>query len=657
MDFSCGLQDFRKILRFLYCMKAAFVVSYVTMSSFVVSQLFGDGMILQQGVPVPVWGETAPAMWVSVKFMGKLYRVKSNENGKWRVSMASQPCGGPYEMTISSSGKKKVFKDVYFGDVWVCSGQSNMEMPMQRLRDDFPEEWDAPINPLIRQFKVPQEWEFSGPRQSIAGGCWVAAAEKTLGEFSAAAWFFARKIFENNDVPIGLVNATWGGTPVEAWMSREALAAFPEKIAAGKKYENPLLRNTISRHSEAAIKAWNDALAIGDRGGAEQWQKPQPTVSQWGKVTLPGVFSKIGLDKFCGAVWFRRQIEANAELAQGSSKLWLGTIADTDTVYINGVEVGSSDSSCWPRKYAVPAGLLREGENWIVIRVVCGSSDGGISEGKGFRIFSDSESIELGGFWEYRVGIRAAKLCPAPFYFQRQPSTLFNAMIAPLVDYPCKGILWYQGESNADNAGEYKELFAAHISDWQSKWQTEEGSIPFIFVQLPIFGKPGENSESSSWAILREAQREALLLPSTGMAAALDLGEWDDIHPTNKKDVGCRLALAAEREASKNKNSAPGPLFRNMKHSQGRLLIRFDNCGKGLVAQETPHVTVIAEGKSHRLPAQIEGSDRLSVDISLAQNPEKLLYAWADNPRDRQLYNSDGLPAIPFRAEVPEPTQ
>jgi sialate O-acetylesterase len=588
--------------------------------------------------------------------MDRLHRAKAGPDGGWRVLLDARPFGGPHEMTISASGRKTVLRDIYFGDVWICSGQSNMELTMQRLRDDFPDEWEAPVNPLIRQFKVPQECDFSGPRRDLSGGRWTVASPDTLHEFSGTAWFFADRVFENHGVPIGLVNAAWGGTPVEAWMSREALAAFPEKIALGDRYDDPALRGQIAEQSESAVKAWHDELTIWDRGLVEKWYKPNATISQWGKITLPGNFSRASLDRFYGSIWLRRQVDISAEFARGGSRLWLGTITDADTVYVNGTEVGSTTYRYPPRKYVVPAGLLNEGENWIVVRVVCCNGMGGVTEGKDFRLFSDQGSVELDGTWEYRVGMRSYKPCPEPFFFQRQPMGLFNAMIAPMLDFPCKGILWYQGESNESNPGEYRDLFAAHVADWQGRWSRADDDIPFLFVQLPIWGEPGENDESSPWAILRDAQRAALSLPATGMAAGLDLGEWNDLHPINKRDVGRRLAFAAERLVFRNRNSSPGPLFRGMKHGQGRLLLVFSNCGMGLVADGEPHVTVIAGGKHHRLPAEIRGPDCLSVDVSSVEDPERILYAWAGNPRDRQLYNSDGLPAIPFRADITDPS-
>ena len=289
------------------------------------------------------------------------------------------------------------------------------------------------------------------------------------------------------------------------------------------------------------------------------------------------------------------------------------------------------------------------------MRVVCCNGGGGVTRSKDFRLFSENGCIELSGIWKYRIGTNVSSR-PEEFFLQRQPTGLFNAMIAPILGYPCKGILWYQGESNDSKPAEYAALLKALINDWRDKKQQalpqEPRDTPFLLVQLPIFGAPGENNESASWAIIREAQYSTLSLPATGMAVALDLGEWNDLHPLNKKDVGRRLALAAERLVFKNENTAPGPVLRNIEKRGYKLLLNFDNCGGGLTADEQPHISVIADGKNIRLPAEIIGPDCLLVDISAVKNPETLLYAWANNPRDRQLFNAEGLPVIPFRVNI-----
>jgi len=650
-----------------------------------ISPLFSDGMILQHGVSVPISGEAPPAAQIQLSFHNKTYKAQADGDGEWAVFLDSHEPGGPYCMEISTQNSSIIIKDIYFGDVWLCSGQSNMELPMRRVRDDFPEEWDEPVNPLIRQFFVPQEWDFSGPRKTLSGGRWKAAGADTLEEFSATAWFFAKKMFETYHYPTGIILAAWGGTPIEAFMSEEALAAYPEKIALGKKYADTALCDSLISEKQALIETWNNELAAADSGLSQGWQKPETDISAWEEMELPGDFGAVHEEflttedtefhggkndfcasGFCGVVWLCREFDVSASFAatagKGGAKIWLGTIIDSDTVYINGVEVGNTAYRYPPRKYAIPAGLLREGKNRVVIRVVCCNGNGGITPGKPFRIFlpgsESNNAIELKGTWKYRVG-ESVGLRPEEFFLHRQPMGLFNAMIAPLLGYPFRAVLWYQGESNDGNPSGYEALFKLMVNDWRSKYQGAVSLFPvpcslfsFILVQLPIFGEPEDNKESSSWAIIREAQCSALSLPLTGMAAGLEFGEWNDLHPVNKKGIGLRLALAAEKVIFKKNNSSPGPLFKSAACVNGRLLINFDNCGTGLKADETPYLSVIAGGKSFRIPAVIEGPESISLDISAIKNPEKVLYAWANNPRDRQLYNSDGLPVIPFRAKI-----
>jgi sialate O-acetylesterase len=626
------------------------------MRQLALSSLFSDGMILQHGVSVPISGESLPMAMITLSFLGKTYKAQADGNGKWLVLLDSHNPGGPYYMEISASDGSISIKDIYFGDVWLCSGQSNMELPMRRVKDDFLREWDEPINPLIRQFSVPQEWEFSGPRQVLSGGLWTKACADTLEQFSAAAWFFVRQMYKTYNHPTGIILAAWGGTPVEAWMSVGALAAFPEKIALGKKYADAAFCDSFMREKQAPLETWYKDIAAADSGLAQVWQKPETDISAWEEIVLPGDFSQIGIDGFCGVIWLCREFEISESFA---AKIWLGTIIDADTVYINGVEVGNTTYRYPPRKYVIPAGLMRKGKNRIVIRVVCCNGEGGVTRDKPFRIFSSGSeldsTIELSGTWKYRVGVKTESR-PEEFFLQRLPTGLFNAMIAPLLNYPCRAVLWYQGESNDKNPDEYESLFISMINDWREKYLSQvpspQSPIPFLFVQLPIFGEPEDNNESDSWAIIRDAQVSALSLPMTGMAAALELGEWNDLHPINKKGVGLRLALAAEKLVFKKQNTSPGPLLRNISHDNGRLLLTFDNCGKGLAAGETPYISIIACGKIFRVPAAVESPECISADISGIENPEKALYAWAHNPRDRQLYNSDGLPVIPFRAKI-----
>jgi sialate O-acetylesterase len=545
-----------------------------------------------------------------------------------------------------------LLEDIYIGDVWLCSGQSNMELPMARLKDEYPEEWKPPVNPLIREFQVPIAWDFSGPRDGLPGGRWIPAAPETLDSFSGTAWFFAKKIFEKHPVPQGLIVAAAGGAPIESLMSKEALVPFPHKNAEGTQYADRHFREGVIRNAEAAVQVWEDRLKKNDRGLAEGWYDAGLDDSSWEEMILPSRFSSSALGDFCGVLWFRKTITIPPGYLRGELKLWLGTIVDADHVYWNGTNIGTTTYRYPPRKYVVDAGLVREGENQLCLRIVCNNGDGGFIEGKPFRLFSDDHRIELSGTWKYKTGFTASPR-PAEFFIQWKPTGLFNAMIAPLLHYPVRGILWYQGESNADRpeqTSEYAALFTALIRDWRKKKGSE--TIPFLFVQLPLFGVPEENSETGMWALLREAQYAALSLPATGMAAALDLGEWNDLHPVQKKEVGYRLALAAEAVVYGEKNTAPGPQVRWVERRDTTLALHFSNCGAGLRAKDPPYVSVVSGVQVVRLPALIKDGDTLLVDLAGIKNPEKLLYAWADNPADRQLSNAVGFPAIPFRMSI-----
>jgi sialate O-acetylesterase len=632
-----------------------------------VHSLISDGMVIQQGADVPVWGYADPPGPVAVRFLEKTYAAAADESGRWTVLLDPAEPGGPYRMEITAGpvqGEPEktgiVVKDIYAGDVWLCSGQSNMGLPMARIRDAYPEEWEKPINSLIRQFQIPITWDFTGPQDDLSGGLWEAASSESLANFSGTAWFFAQKWYEKHKIPIGLINAAAGGSPIEAWMSREALRDFPHKVAESDPYADPAFTNAKLGENAAVQKQWYDLLRHSDEGLSEnaEWFKTDMDDSAWKEMELPGFFAGGGLEDFCGVVWLRKNIDIPAELTGREVKIWLGTIVDADTVYINGREVGNTTYRYPPRKYLIPAGLLHEGINQISVRVICANGKGGFTPGKPFKIFSEARIVELKGTWKYKT---SAGVPPKPpeFHIEWMPCGLFNAMIAPLLPYPLKGVLWYQGEANDRNPGEYTPLFLSMIQDWRNR--KKQRVLPFLFVQLPIFGVPTENTENSAWALLRDSQREALRLPDTGMAAALDLGEWNDLHPLNKRDVGRRLALAAEGLIDKEKNCAPGPVLKSLEKNGAVLTLSFDKTGDGLLikdeapsgAGETMYVTIVSKDKtSSRIPAKLKNRHQVVIDLFQIPEPEKILYAWADNPADRQLYNAGGLPAIPFKSII-----
>jgi len=617
------------------------------MTNLILSPVVSDGMVIQRDSSFPIRSKKK----ITVNFLGKNYEAQS-KNDKWLITLEPVSAGGPFEMEITSDEGSFKIKDIYAGDLWLCAGQSNMEMQMSRLRDDFGEEWELANFPIVRQFKVPQEWDFSSPREDYTGGAWLSPTKENLHEFAATPWFFARNLYEKHKTPIGLIVTPWGGTPIESWMSEDALSENPQKIAEGKQYADPKKREEITGKNTIAINEWETNLKHEDIGIAKQWNKPETDISAWKDITLPGNFYTSSkndpeLNKFAGVVWLCKEFEVSAKFAGKNAKVWLGTIVDSDKVYINGTEIGNTGYRYPPRKY-VPKELIKAGKDRIVIRVVCNSGDGGITADKPFRVFTDDESIELSGTWKYKIGAKV-KERPQEFFYQRLPMGNYNAMIAPILKYPLKGVIWYQGESNEAAPYEYKKLFISMINDWRKK--SANSSLPFLFVQLPIFGALSDNNEEHRWAILREAQADSLSLPSTGMAAALEFGEWNDIHPINKKDVAYRLFLAAEKTVFGAENTSPGPMIEKYEIRNKKLEIIFNNCGQGLIQSEA-FVSVVGDEGQFRLPVTINGKDCVIIDVSTVKNPQKILYAWADNPRDRQLFNSDGLPVIPFRINL-----
>jgi len=609
------------------------------------SSLISDGMIIQRDAAFPVWSKEK----LSVSFAGKKYESQ-NAGGKWLLTLNPVKTGGPFTMEITCAQGSFTVHDIYSGDLWMCAGQSNMEMQMDRLRDVYGEEWESSDFPMIRLFNVPQEFDFSAPREELSGGSWISPSKETLSEFTAVGWFFAKEMYKKYGVPIGLVRTAWGGTPVESWMSAESLKDFPEKIAEGKKYADSAQKELVIKETAEAVTEWETHLRNVDLGLSEKWENPQTDISNWDEITLPGDFSSAGLSDFSGVIWLAKEFEVGAGFAVKKVFVWLGTITDSDTAYINGVEIGNTGYRYPPRKYACK-GVIKQGKNRIVIRVTCNNGEGGVTRDKPFRIFTDNETVGLAGKWKYKTGA-STSVRPADFFFQRFPTGNYNGMIVPLLKYPLKGVIWYQGESNDSNPGDYAQLFRIMIQDWRAKCGRE---LPFLFVQLPIWKKSSDNDESSSWALIREAQARALSLPATGMACALELGEWNDLHPLNKKDIGYRLFLAAEKTLFNIENSSPGPVLERVEKKQDKLFIYFNNCAGGLKTVpegEKPYISVI-DGESYvRLPAEINGKNAICVDLSSLKKPKKVLYAWADNPRDRQLFNSDGLPALPFRAEI-----
>jgi sialate O-acetylesterase len=516
-------------------------------------KLISDGMVLQRDADIKLWGWAAPGERISLRFVDSSYAAVADSSGAWEVMLPKLHAGGPYAMTLVS-GDTVTIKDILIGDVWMCSGQSNMELPMRRVSPIYESEIANSTNDYIRYFAVPQTYDFNRPHKDFQSGEWKSANPHTILGWSAVAYFFATELYKKYQVPIGLINASLGGSPVEAWMSEEALKAFPNHYEEAVRFRDSALIRQIEDQDRKRIHAWYSLLQQKDEGYKnpnKPWLAPDLDDSGWATMKIPGYWADTKLGPVNGVVWFRKEINIPAGIVGQKGKLILGRIVDADSVFVNGALVGTTSYQYPPRRYDLPPNVLKAGKNVIVVRLISNSGNGGFVLDKPYELQVGDKKIDLKGDWKYRLGAAMKPLADETF-IRWKPLGLYNAMIAPLLDDRIKGVVWYQGESNADRPLEYRELFPALIRDWRSDWH--EGDFPFLFVQLPNFMEARAQPSESNWALLREAQLKTLSLPNTAMAVTIDIGEWNDIHPLDKKDVGKRLALAAEKVAYGNEN-------------------------------------------------------------------------------------------------------
>jgi sialate O-acetylesterase len=613
-------------------------------------RLIRDSMVLQRDVKIKIWGWASPGEKVKIDFNNIKSSTTTDASGKWLLLLPAMKAGGPYVMHIDA-GNHLVLRDILIGDVWLCSGQSNMVHQMELHSVRYASEIASANYPAIRHFLVPAVTNLNAPQDDLPGGSWKDANPANVREFSAVAYFFARKVYEKYHVPIGLINASWGGTPIEAWTSEEGFKSFPDLLATVQKNKDTAYINNLNRRTATGARPKQE-----DKGltGTIAWYDPAYVPKGWRTINIPGYWEDQGIKDLDGAVWYRREIDVPASMIAEPAKVFLGRIVDADYLYINGKLVGNTTYMYPQRRYNVPAGILKPGKNSFVIRVLNNFGKGGFVPDKPYQLIAGSDTIDLKGTWQYKVG---QVNMPLRYNGERgialhnQPTALYNAMIAPLVGYAVKGFLWYQGESNTGRADAYAKLQPAMIADWRNKWN--EPDAPFLYVQLPGFMEMNYLPTESQWAAFREAQLSSLSVPQTAMAVAIDLGEWNDIHPDRKKEVGERLALAAGKVAYEEKELVySGPLYQSAKVEGNKVIISFSNTGSGLTTNdgEEPGEFAIAgsDKKFVWARATIEG-DKVIVWSDEISSPVYIRYAWADNPVNPNLYNREGLPASPFQ--------
>ncbi|MEM9327977.1 MAG: sialate O-acetylesterase [Bacteroidota bacterium] len=633
-----------------------------------VHSLFSNGMVLQRDAIASIWGEFTPGGTINIEgSWGERASGSADVNGQWIVKLPTPEAGGPHKVTIATADSVITLSDVLSGEVWLASGQSNMEMPVKGWPPRDPilnsaEEIASANYPKVRMITVPRTTAVTPA--SAFNGSWQAANPQTVGDFSATAYFFARELHQELNVPVGIIHSSWGGTVAEAWTSGEKLAGLGDFDMDLATLQDPDVIEKTAAWFGARTSA--PAPATAAEWEALEWPIPEVNdldAAQWSDITLPGRFDVVesALD---GAFWLQKTIEVTN--TKGSFTMALGAIDDRDMVYVNGQLVGKTMEAGKyqdARVYQVPEGVFAEGQNVISI---LGIDTGGPGEFNGSMTLESTEglAVSLEGTWSQRL---AAELYAGQIYIygfdedlserpsvlrvhQNVPTVLFNGMISPLIPYQIKGAIWYQGESNVGRAAQYTRLFPAMITDWRERWGY---NFPFYFVQIAPFGY---NSPVHLSAALRDAQRRTLSLDNTGMAVTLDIGNPENIHPGNKQEVGRRLALWALAEDYDQSVVASGPLFQSAEVKDGVVIVSFDYLANGLMANEgglTGFEVAGSEGEFVSATAEIKG-DKVWVSSPQVSAPTAVRYAY-EHTSTASLFNSEGLPASSFTSETALP--
>ena len=633
----------------------------VLQAKVVLPSVFTDNMVLQQKTDITFYGDATKNKQLTVKtgWNGKEYHTEADGQGKWSLKIPTPAAGGPYEITFSD-GKKLQLKNVMIGEVWFCSGQSNMEMPVAGWGKvmNYEQEIAEAAYPAIRLFQVKKNTSLAPLKEveSTLGG-WQECSSATVPEFSALAYFYARALWKELNVPIGVIDCTWGGTPAEAWTNHETLRqvmGFREEMDKLERLGFDPNRMEQAYSEERAH--WQSLFTEKDKGmenGKLCWTAPSLSEEDWQTISLPGYWEGKGLKDFDGIIWFRRSLEIPAEWAGKPLTLRLGMIDDEDITYFNGVEIARGAGYMTPRTYTIPAKLVKAGKAVLAVRVSDFGGEGGIhGKAEDLYVEADGKRISLAGDWKYRIGLSLTGFPPAPIspvQSSSYPTVLFNAMVKPWTAFPIKGVIWYQGEANVGRSEQYGDLFPALITDWRRQWRSD---FPFYFVQLANFMESKKIQPDSEWAALREAQTKALKLDQVGMAVTIDIGLADDIHPKNKQEVGRRLALVALAGSYGKNVSSSAPVFQNYIIKGNKMELDFGQKQDGFQIKGTTLKGFTIAGPDRVFyPAEAMVHDG-KIILSSTEVPAPLAarYGWADNP-DCNLYGENGLPVAPFRTD------
>ena len=624
-------------MRRFFIVSLALVLSTNLFAKVKLPRLFSDGVVLQRNQEVPVWGEADANENITITIGKKTYSAQADANGKWRINLPMMKAGGPFQIRVNDI----TINDVWVGDVWLFSGQSNVDTHLERVYPQYPDEIDNDTNDKIHLFKVENVAETHQPLNDVRTQGWKTLNKQNAWHFTALGYFLGKQMFAKTGVPQGIIQSSWGGTPIEAWLPADSMREMsPLKYAETRFYQDDNLVRNINMVNGRANNRWNETLNECDPGISGEWINEKFDDSQWREVNQ---YSLPVRGRFCGSYWLRQHIQIDAAHAGKGAQLLLGTLFDADFTYVNGKEVGHTSYQYPPRRYQIPEGLLHEGDNVITVRFVNKQGAPSFVREKPYRLVFGKEDIQpLSEMWRVHDGVQMPNQPSVPFSMQNLSSVLYNAMLYPLAPYALSGAVWYQGESNTGRPQEYLPYLNCLKNSWREIFQ--QPSLPFVIVQLANYMAPSAQPQNSNWAALREAQHLSALADwRAELAVAIDLGEANDIHPLRKKEVAERCVLAFDKLVFDKKVDL-SPEVVSISQTDGQVIITFDQ--------------PLQEGNLHEF--ELAGSDNRFQNVSATAKGKtvtltsipgacKVRYAWKDNPVQADCRSKkSSLPAVPF---------
>ena len=622
------------------------------------SRFLGDGAVLEHKKPISIRGYGIPGSKVTAVFDHVTGSTEVGKAGNFEIMLPIHEAGGPYELRVSDDRcNSLVVKDIMVGAVWYCSGQSNMDLMMERVKDSYPDVLSDCRDDGIRCFKLETAVNYNGPLDEPGSGEWKKAEPNNIMSFSATAYFFARKLREKTGLAVGIIHASLGGSRIHGWLSREMLEGYDELLAEAELYSHDEYLEGQIRKNETASKEWHESLDSRDRGVKEHWEKGFADGSG-DNISLPAVFEDTELKGFTGSVWFQKEFTVAREMAGQPAHLWMGTMVDSDTVYLNGRKIGETGYQYPPRKYLIPEAVLHAGKNTLVVRLTVENGNGRWTPGKGYFLFNDQGVIDLRGGWKYKIGAESESI-PETDFVNWKATGLFNAMCAPCTKYPVEGIVWYQGEENAPLKWDYLDLTKRQIRGYRRLWKDDK--LPYLFVQLPNFTEDLKKLPGK-WPALREAQRRAAEEEHTGMIVSMDLGEDNDLHPHGKKRIGERLADQALHMVYGSKEEYTGPSPERhlitetesgsrieivLSHAEGLGVSSMDKGDELLDFSVVDRI-----GREIDAEASVKDHSILLYTALPGKDIKEIRYLYKDTNQGGLVYNSAGFPMSPFVLKI-----